>query len=135
METFLLELSDIIKKECKKINKEFEKIQKLSYIKSYQCMADCFKKDCKFHECNACSKLCKGSLQDLHDKFILNMNETQEYSGKCVENCINKHGQSLTQNNINCLENCKDTTIEFMEQAKKAYLEKHSLIIIDSKNT
>ncbi|OMJ66747.1 hypothetical protein SteCoe_36312 [Stentor coeruleus] len=134
MEKLLFELSDIIRKEYKKINREVEAIQKLSLSRSYKCMANCFKSDSKFDDCHICAKLCKLSIQEIHDKFILKLDESQEYAGECFENCLNKQGKSSVKKDLNCLEECKDNSIKFMTQAKKACLDKLSRIVWDDES-
>ncbi|CAG9310649.1 unnamed protein product [Blepharisma stoltei] len=120
MDAFLGEISDKLRTEIEAISTEVEPELKQVIVRSYTCMADCYKSPDPLSHCGNCADRCNLLVKEPQEELEKHIHYVQNTFQNCMQGCGLKINKSDNQEIKTCIFNCSNDAFKLLGDVKKS---------------
>ena len=118
MDDFLHEIGKKLQDESTALTQFVEPEHKELAVKTYVCMAECFRSDKPAAECRDCASRCNSGIQQFQQDLEMHVKAIQNNFQSCMQNCALKVVKNDGEELKSCVTACYDSTVKHFQETR-----------------
>lgn len=118
MDTFLQEIGRQLQEESNALTSFVEPEHKQLAVRTYECMAACFRSPAAADECQACATRCNLGIQQFQQDLEMHVKAIQNNFQSCMQTCALKVVQDDGDQLRTCVAACHQATVKSFAETR-----------------
>lgn len=118
MDTFLQEIGRQLQEESNALISFVEPEHKQLAVRTYECMAACFRSPASADECQACATRCNSGIQQFQQDLEMHVKAIQNNFQSCMQTCALKIAQDDGGELRTCVTACHQATVQSFAETR-----------------